>query len=177
MTFNINAFREELEFGGARASLFSIELQNPVDARGDDKIRFMARSTAIPTSSIGFSEIPYFGRTIKVAGQRRYDDWLITVINDEDFAVRNAMEAWSNAINTHDSNVRALPQDYKSNAIITQFSKDGSALRTYVFEGMFPTDIEPISMSWATQDTVEEFSVTFQYDLWRVEGVTGIPTT
>lgn len=87
------------------------------------------------------------------------------------------MEAWSNAINTHDGNLRALPQDYKSTGIITQFSKDGSALRSYVFEGMYPITIDQIEMDWGTADTIEEFGVTFQYDFWRVEGVTGIPTT
>ena len=70
-----------------------------------------------------------------------------------------------------------IPQDYKSNAIITQFSKDGSALRSYVFEGMFPISIEGIEMDWSSTDAIEEFTVTFQYDFWKVEGATGIPTT
>ena len=87
------------------------------------------------------------------------------------------MEAWSNAINSHDGNLRALPQDYKSNALITQFSKDGSPLRTYVFEGLFPVAIDGIGMDWDARDQIEEYGVTFQYDMWRVEGNTGIPTT
>jgi hypothetical protein len=159
MAFNINSFREELEFGGARASLFSIELQNPVDSRGDDKIRFMARSTAIPTSSIGFSEVPYFGRTIKVAGQRRYDDWLITVINDEDFAVRHSLEAWHNSLNSHEPNIRdsgyERPESYKRDGSVIQYSKSGDILRKYKFVGCFPSDLTAIGLDWAQSDVIE----------------------
>ena len=176
MAFNINQFKSELVGGGARPTLFQVQITNPVAPAADIKVPFMVRSAGIPESTVGQYTIPYFGREVKYAGDRTFADWTVTVINDEDFAVRNAMEAWSNAINSHESNVRGLPQDYKSNGIITQYSKDGRALRTYVFEGMFPTTIDGIAMDWSQQDTIEEFSVTFQYDLWRVEGITGIPT-
>lgn len=177
MSFNINEFKSQLVGGGARPTLFQVQILNPVEPAADFKVPFMVRAAGIPGSTVGQYEVPYFGRNIKYAGDRTFEDWTITVINDEDFAVRNAMEAWSNAINTHDSNVRALPQDYKSNAIITQFSKDGDPLRSYVFEGMFPVSIDQIDMDWGTVDAIEEFGVTFSYDFWRVEGVTGIPTS
>lgn len=177
MSFNINEFKSQLVGGGARPTLFQVQILNPVDPTADFKIPFMVRAAGIPASTVGSYEVPYFGRQIKYAGDRTFEDWTVTVINDEDFAIRNALEAWSNAINTHDGNIRALPQDYKSNAIITQFSKDGSALRSYVFEGMFPISIEGIEMDWSSTDAIEEFTVTFQYDFWKVEGATGIPTT
>jgi hypothetical protein len=101
----------------------------------------------------------------------------VTIINDEDFLVRNAMEAWMNSIASHDANVRTLPQDYKSNGLITQYSKNGSALRTYIFEGMYPINVSEIAMDWSSTDQIEEFTVTFQYDFWRVEGSTGISTS
>jgi len=177
MSFNINEFKSQLVGGGARPTLFQVQILNPVDPTADFKIPFMVRAAGIPASTVGSYEVPYFGRQVKYAGDRTFEDWTVTVINDEDFAIRNALEAWSNAINTHDGNIRALPQDYKSNAIITQFSKDGSALRSYVFEGMFPISIEGIEMDWSSTDAIEEFTVTFQYDFWKVEGATGIPTT
>lgn len=177
MAFNINQFKSELVGGGARPTLFEVQITNPVAPGADFKVPFMVRSAGIPESTVGQYVVPYFGREVKYAGDRTFADWSVTIINDEDFAIRNAMEAWSNSINSHDSNVRGLPQDYKSNGLITQFSKDGTPLRTYVFEGMFPTSIEGIQMDWQQQDTIEEFGVTFQYDLWRVEGNTGIPTT
>lgn len=177
MAFNINEFKSQLVGGGARPSLFQVQITNPIAPEADFKFPFMCRAGQLPGSTVGAYEVPYFGRNIKYAGDRTFEDWTVTVINDEDFIVRNAMESWMNFINSHDSNVRGLPQDYKSNGIITQYSKDGSALRTYVFEGMYPIAVDPIDMDWGTVDAIEEFGVTFQYDMWRVEGVTGISTT
>lgn len=177
MAFNINQFKSELVGGGARPTLFQVQITNPVAPGADFKVPFMVRAAGIPESTLGQYTVPYFGRQVKYAGDRTFADWTVTVINDEDFAIRNAMEAWSNFINSHDSNTRALPQQYKSTGLITQYSKDGSALRTYVFEGMYPVTIDGIQMDWSQTDQIEEFVVTFQYDLWRVEGATGIPTT
>ena len=177
MSFNINEFKSQLTGGGARPTLFQVQITNPILANADFKLPFMVKTAALPASTVGSYVVPYFGRQVKYAGDRTFEDWQVTIINDEDFAIRNAMEAWSNAINSHDSNIRALPQNYKSNAIVTQYSKDGSALRTYVFEGLYPVAIDSIPLSWETVDTIEEFGVTFQYDLWRVEGSTGISTT
>ena len=177
MAFNINQFKSELVGGGARPTLFQVQITNPVAPGADFKVPFMVRAAGIPESTLGQYTVPYFGRQVKYAGDRTFADWTVTVINDEDFAIRNAMEAWSNFINSHDSNTRALPQQYKSTGLITQYSKDGSALRTYVFEGMYPVTIDGIQMDWSQTDSIEEFGVTFQYDLWRVEGATGMPTT
>ena len=137
----------------------------------------MIRAAGIPESTVGQYVVPYFGRQVKYAGDRTFQPWTVTVINDEDFAIRNSMEEWMNFINSHDSNSRGLPQQYKSTGQITQFSKDGSPLRTYVFEGMFPTSIDGIAMDWSQTDSIEEFSMTFEYDLWKVEGNSGLPTT
>jgi hypothetical protein len=177
MAFNINQFKSQLVGGGARPTLFQVQITNPVEPIADFKVPFMVKTAALPGSTLGSYVVPYFGRQVKYAGDRVFEDWPVSIINDEDFLVRNAMEAWSNAINSHDSNTRALPQSYKSNAIVTQYSKDGRALRTYVFEGMYPVAIDAIPLAWEQTDTIEEFGVTFQYDLWRVEGATGISTT
>ena len=177
MSFNINEFKSQLTGGGARPTLFQVQILNPVNPEADFKVPFLVKAAGIPASTVGSYTVPYFGREVKYAGDRVFEDWNITVINDEDFSIRNSMEAWSNAINTHDSNQRALPRDYKSNAIITQFGKDGKALRSYVFEGLFPISISQIDVGWETVNAIEEFTVSFQYDLWRVEGNTGIPTT
>ena len=140
----------------------------------------MARATALPTSSIGFSEIPYFGRTIKVAGQRRYDDWLITVINDEDFAVRHALEAWHNSLNSHEPNLRdsgyERPESYKRDGSVIQYSKTGDILRKYKFVGCFPSDLSAIGLDWAQADVIEEFQVNFKYDYWLLDENTSTAT-
>lgn len=177
MAFNINEFKSELSQGGARPSLFQCQITNPIVPAADFKVPFLAKAAALPESSLGSYTVPYFGREVKYAGDRTFGDWTVTIINDEDFLIRNAMEAWSNSIAAHDANTRTLPQDYKSNGLVTQYSKDGSPLRTYVFEGMFPLSISEIAVDWSSTDQIEEFTVTFQYDFWRVEGATGISTT
>jgi len=177
MAFNINEFKSQLVGGGARSNLFQVQLLNPVDPSADFKIPFMVKASSLPASTItSIDTVNYFGRQVKYAGSRTFAEWGVTVINDEDFLVRNSMEAWMNSIATHDTNLRGLPQDYKSNALITQYSKNGEALRTYQFEGLFPTSIAAQTMDWDT-DGIQTFDVTFSYDLWMVEGKTGIPTT
>jgi len=177
MAFNINEFKSQLVGGGARPTLFQVQITNPIAPVADIKVPFMVKTAGIPASNLGFYTVPYFGREIKYAGDRTFEDWTVTVINDEDFAIRNALESWSNAINSHDSNLRSLPQSYKSTGVVTQFSKNGAALRSYIFEGIYPVSIEGIPLSWEAVNSIEEFTVTFQYDLWRVEGDTGISTT
>jgi len=178
MAFSINEFKSQLVGGGARSTLFQVQITNPILGIADFKIPFMVKTAAIPESSTGIIPVPYFGRIIKYGGDRTFGPWPVTIINDEDFAVRNAMEAWSNAINSHITNFRAAPFDYKAQAQVTQYGKDGSVLREYTFEGLFPTSISTIDLSWQAQDQIEEFGVTFEYDLWRISGgVTGNSTT
>lgn len=178
MVLSINEFKSQLVGGGARPSLFQVQITNPVLSVADFKVPFACKTAALPSSNLGSYTVPYFGRQVKYAGDRTFEDWTVTIINDEDFSVRNALEAWSNSINSHISNTRALPQNYKSDAIITQYGKDGTVLRIYNFQGIFPINISDIAMSWETVDTIEEFTVTFQYDAWTiVGGNTGNPVT
>jgi hypothetical protein len=171
-----------LTFGGAKASLFQVQITNPINGIADLKVPFMVQAAALPESTLGIIEVPYFGRKVKIAGDRTFAEWTVTVINDEDFLIRNAMEEWMAAINSHQSNVRQLgtasPSEYKSQAQITQFSKTGVPLRTYSFNGIFPTTVAAITMDWSTVDDIERFDVTFQYDWWEVSGgVTGNANT
>lgn len=169
MAFNINEIKSQLTYGGAKASLFEVQLLNPIDSIGDAKIPFMVQASSLPESSVGTFEVPYFGRKIKIAGDRTFAEWSVTVINDEDFKIRQGMENWLNAINTHESN-RRLVTNYKSQAQITQYGKGGDILRVYQFNGLFPSAIAPIAMDWSTTDVIETFDVTFQYDWWSIVG-------
>jgi hypothetical protein len=178
MAFNINEIRSQLALGGARNTLFQVTIQNPANGAADIKVPFLVRAAQIPASTLGLIEVPYFGRKIRLAGDRVFADWTVTVINDEDFLIRNAMEQWSNQIQTHQGNLRnfatASPSAYKAQAQVTQFSKTGQPIRTYTFNGIFPTEVSPIEMDWNATDTIEEFTVTFQYDWWEVTaGTTG----
>ncbi len=167
MAFNINEIRANLQFDGARPSLFEVFVNNPVSNVGDAKFRFMAKATSIPESTLGMIEVPYFGRKIKVAGVRQYADWQITIINDEDFAVRRALEAWHGAINSSESNLRTNP-GYRSTATVNQYGKDGNVVRTYTMENCWPISIGAIDLAWDNGDAIEEFPVTWSYDYWNV---------
>lgn len=178
MAFNVNEIRSHLALGGARNTLFQVQFTNPANSIADIKVPFMIRAAQLPSSTLGLIEVPYFGRKIRLAGDRSFGEWTVTVMNDEDFLIRNALEEWSNRINTMQGNLRsfgaASPLLYKSTAQITQFSKTGVPLRTYQFNGIFPVDISAIEMDWNAVDQIEEFSVTFAYDWWEVSGgVTG----
>jgi hypothetical protein len=178
MAFNINEIKSQMLFDGARPSLFQVTIQNPANSVADIKLPFMCEATALPAAQIGQVVIPYFGRQIKLAGDRTYNDWNVTIINDEDFLIRNAMEQWSNQINTFQGNVRAFgsasPLLYKSQAQVVQYSKTGVPIRTYQFNGIFPVNISDIGLAWETQNQVERFQITFAVDYWEVSGgITG----
>ena len=159
--------------GGARPTLFEVYLTPPpgigVDQNSQDKFRFTCRGASLPASTIQSIDVGYFGRKITVQGDRTFQDWSVTVMNDEDFGVRSMFEAWHNAINTIVSNVRlqsASREEYKTVLDVTQFSKDGEILRTYQLVGAFPTSVAGIGLGWDSQNAIEEFAVNFSYDYW-----------
>lgn len=173
MAFDINNFKTlGLRYGGARPSLFEVIVYSPTGITlgpGIEKFPFVCRAAELPESTIGNIEIPYFGRKIKVAGERSFADWTVTVMNDEDFAVRTMFEAWHNSINTIVSNLRlASPDDnaYKSNVDVNQYAKDGELVRSYQLVGAFPTQVSGITLGWDSANAIEEFTVNFSYDYW-----------
>ena len=151
MAFNVNEIRSQLTLGGARGSLFQVTFSNPANGVADIKVPFLVRAAQLPASDLGTIEVPYFGRKVKLAGDRTFGDWTVTVINDEDFLIRNAMEEWSSRINSNQTNLRsfgsAAPLLYKSTAEVTQFSKTGVPIRTYRFNGIYPTSIASIDLN------------------------------
>jgi hypothetical protein len=174
--------RSQLVGGGARPTLFEVQITNPINSIADFKIPFMIKTASLPASTLTPIEVPYFGRKLKIAGDRQFADWEVTVINDEDFAVRNSMEEWMNSINSHVGNLRnsasLSPESYKSQAQVRQFSKTGAMIREYSFYGLFPQNVAEIALDWGTESTIEEFGVTLSYDWWEVtNGITGISTT
>ena len=178
MAFNINLFQGAMRLGGARPSLFQVNITNPANGAGDLVTPFMVKTAQIPASTITNIPVNYFGRPVNFAGNRTFEEWTVTVINDEDFAIRNAMEQWQNTINSVQGNLRTFgassPVLYKSNAQVTQFSKTGVPIRVYSFVGIYPTTLSAIDVSWDTADSLEEFTVGFTYDYWEVSGgITG----
>lgn len=174
MAFSVNEIKSQLQFGGARPSLFQVRFTNPATGEADLKVPFMVKAAQLPASTVSAIEVPYFGRRIKVAGTRTYENWSVTVINDEDFKIRRAIESWSRRINTYIGNLRdfgtAAPAEYKSRAEVIQYGQTGNILRTYQFEGIFPLNVGAIELNWESGDQVEEFQVEFAVDYWTVPG-------
>jgi hypothetical protein len=174
MPFNINSFKQNaLVYGGARPSLFNVVLSVPqnigISTTSVSKFSFVCQSAALPASSVGNFAVPYFGRQIKLAGDRTFADWNVSVMNDEDFSVRSMFESWSNALNRLVSNVRdpnISAEQYKTDLDVIQYSKDGSILRAYQIVGAFPTEVGAIALDWGSQNSIEMFPVNFSYDYW-----------
>jgi hypothetical protein len=178
MAFNISTFKTRgLQFGGARPTLFEVFLTPPTgigfDSGSLDKFRFTCQAAQLPASTVASVDVGYFGRKIKVAGDRTFTDWQVTVMNDEDFLVRSMFEKWQNALNRLEANVRdpAVSFDspenaYKAALNVTQYSKGGDGIRQYTFVGAFPTNIDAITLNWDQQNQIETFGVTFAYDYW-----------
>jgi T4-like virus tail tube protein gp19 len=174
--FNISTFKTRgLTLGGARPTLFEVYLTPPsgvgADAESADKFRFTCSAAQLPAAAIQAIDVGYFGRKIKVQGDRTFADWQVTIMNDEDFLVRSMFEKWSNALNRLESNIRdpnfsGDENSYKCDLSVIQYGKAGDVLRQYDIIGAFPTNIDGITLNWDSQNQIETFTVTFAYDYW-----------
>ena len=188
---NITNFRDRLVGGGARPNLFEVNIELPDGVIGQadyrDDVRFMVKAAEIPAANIGNIPVPFRGRVLPVAGDRTFDPWTVTVINDSKFNIRDAMEQWSNKINDLQFDVGDIsPSNYQTKAEVFQLSRGGktssasstggetiNVLRTYNFEGIYPSVVSSIPLDYGATDSIEEFQVTFNYLFWTVDG--GLP--
>ena len=167
----ITDFKSKLTGGGARANLFEVVLNFPDAAQPDsdtlEKSRFLVKGANMPASNIQQIEVPFRGRVLKIAGDRTFDSWTVTVINDTDFAIRSAMERWMNTINRVSDNTGLTdPATYQADAYVMQLDRDGSVLRTYRFYDVFPTQVSPIDLGYDAQG-IQEFTVELQVQWWQ----------
>ena len=182
---NITEFRSRLAGGGARSNLFEVDITFPtlpIDERLVlDKVPFMVKAAEIPASNLGNIPVPYRGRVLPVAGDRTFDPWTVTIINDTDFQIRDAMEKWSNSINDLQTAQGTInPEEYQTSALVKQLSREGvnpgdaeKVLRTYNFVGIYPNTVSNISLDFGATDQIEEFQVTFNYLFYEVSGSGG----
>ena len=174
----ITDFKSKMAGGGARPNLFEVELvfPDPIAIENDvkEKSRFLVKAALLPASNITPIEVNFRGRILKIAGDRTFDTWTVTVINDVDFSIRSAMEKWMDFINSmEDATGSQDPAEYQPDAYVHQLDRDGSTLRTYKFHDVFPTNISAIDLSYETVDSVEEFTVEFQVQWWEAIKGTG----
>ena len=166
---NIDDFKAKLKGGGARPNLFKATINFPAYAQGDVEITsFMCKAAQLPSSVMGIIEVPFRGRQLKIAGDRTFETWSPTILNDTDFVVRNAMERWMNGINAHSANTGLVaPADYSADLVVEQLDRDETVLKRYNFRGCFPTNISAIDLAYETNDAIEEFTVDFQVQYWE----------
>jgi hypothetical protein len=167
----ITDFKSKLSGGGARSNLFEVVLSFPEAAPADnnvlDKSRFLVKSVAMPASTVTPLPVAFRGRTLNVAGDRTFESWTITIINDTDFSIRSAFENWMNTMNKVSDNTGITdPALYQADAFVYQLDRDGSTLRAYHFYDLFPTNMSSIPLSYDTE-SIQEFTVEMQVLWWE----------
>ena len=190
----ISQFKSKLIGGGVRPNLFEVQVNFPDgvnlgiqnDGGGEfdgDRFRFLCKASSLPASNVGNIDIPFRGRTLKVAGDRTVDDWTVTVINDEDFGHRRAFEAWAQNIAQYgDSSGLTDPSSYMGQATVYQLGRnvasqqtsnspatDSKILAQYKMVDIFPTAVGSIDLSYDSDNAIEEFTVDFQVQYWYPE--------
>lgn len=169
---SIQDFKSILQGGGVRPTMFQVELTFPPNVSADvnqatQEGTFLIKSAQLPNSNVKNIAVPFRGRQLKVTGDRDYADWNVSVLNDTTFGLRKAFEKWSEVCQNMNYALGANTLDqYFSNAIVRQLDRDGNQLRAYRFEGIWPTEVGSIELSFDTNDSVEEFSVNFVVQYW-----------
>ena len=174
ITSNVSSFLQVVK-QGVRPNMFQVDISFPGSVEADQTlVSYMCKSAVLPASNIGVIEVPFRGRTVKIAGDRTFDNWSATFINDKDFKARSYFEQWLNQINTHQGNTANIidPTLYGRTVIIKQLEKDssvgGDELRSYKLWYAFPTSASAIDLAYDSNDQIEEFSIEFQYSYWTV---------
>ena len=187
-TNNVSTFLQTIG-QGIKPNMFSVDIQFPTNGEGDaanfsstdrNLTNILCKSAALPGSNLGVIEVPFRGRTVKIAGDRTFDTWSATFFADRDMEIRALFEDWANSINTHEANTapRFLPDDtatgYMANLYVTQLEKDaeegGSAIRTYKLHHCFPTNVSQIDLAYDSNDQIAEFTVEWQYSYFTAGG-------
>ena len=177
---NVSTFLQRIG-QGVKPNMFLVDVQFPSTlshTEDQELINVLCKSAALPGSNLGVIEVPFRGRTVKIAGDRTFDTWTATFFNDKDFKLRSFFEQWANSINTHDDNTAPLfrPSNdgYMASLFVKQLEKDASAegaiLRTYQLHHCFPTNVSPIDLAYDSNDQIEEFTVEWQYSFFTAEG-------
>ena len=168
---NINDFKAKLAGGGARPNQFKVTMPFPGYAQVGGEIEdlaFLCRATVIPSMTVGNINVPFRGRQIKIAGDRTFEDWTVTVLNDTDFKLRNAFERWQNGINNMTDNEGLTnPVDYQVDAFVDHLDRNGNTIKSYTLRGLYPTIVSAIDLNYETNDVVEEFTATFAYQYFE----------
>ena len=167
----IDQFKAQLIGGGARANQFRVILNTPPGIATGLPLgtsSFFIKAASLPGQTIPEITVNFRGRQLFLAGDRTFETWTTTILNDTDFAIRNGMERWMNGINGHTTNVGLVnPVDYQADLIVEQLDRDGSSIKRYDFRGAFPVNVGEIDLDYDTAGQIEQFQVVFAYQYWE----------
>ena len=173
---NINDFKATLKGGGARANQFQVTMPFPGFAAVGGETRtmsYLCQATNLPGMTLGEVDVKFRGRSLYIAGDRTFEAWTTTIMNDTDFMLRNAFERWMNSINAmSDNSGLENPADYMVDAFVDQLDRAGQVIKSYTFRGMWPMTIAPIELTYDGNDAVEEFEVTYRYQFFETNTTT-----
>ena len=165
----VDDMKAKLVGGGAIPNLFKVTMSFPSYVTANVELAsYMCKATSMPASTIAPIAVPFRGRQLQIAGDRTFDPWSVTIINDTDFNVRNSFEQWMNGINQHKQNTGLTqPSSYMADMIVEQLDKDGTVEKTYNIRGTFPTNLGAIELSYDSENAIEEFEVELQIQYWE----------
>lgn len=153
--------------GGQVAGAAGVAAGAVTGSTAGNKLQFLCKSATIPSSMLGTVIVPYRGKELKVSGDRKFDTWNLTVINDTDFDLRKAFEQWSNSLSTHKSNIAVNQLNYMQDWMVEQLDRSGSVLQTYNMRGCWPSRVSEISLGYENTNVIEEFQIALEYQYWE----------
>ena len=173
---NINDFKARLAGGGARANQFKVTMPFPgyaaVGGETSD-LAFLCQATSIPGQNLGSIAVPFRGRVLQIAGDRTFNPWSVTVMNDTNFKIYAAMERWMNGINNMTDNEGLTnPVEYQVDIFVDHLDRNGTTLKTYTLRGAFPTSLDDIALSYTDNNSIETFNVSFLYQYFETDTTT-----
>ena len=173
---NINDFKATLKGGGARANQFQVTMPFPgfASVGGETRVMsYLCQATNLPGMTLGEVDVKFRGRSLYIAGDRTFEAWTTTIMNDTDFLIRNALERWMNGINSlSDNSGLENPSDYQVDAFVDQLDRAGQVIKSYTFRGLWPLTIGNIDVAYETNDAIETFDVTYRYQFFETNTTT-----
>ena len=175
MAFSLSTFQSALATGGARPSLFDLEVAGAptgVSSSNLSNIKFMCNVSALPPLTITPIERQYFGRVVKIPGDIVYGDLSTTIIMTEGGDERAELEKWMDEINkTTENKMNAehnTSNGFTGTVKLNQYGKTGSTtpIYKYIFEDCWPSTISEIALSYDTASDIEQFDVTWTYNYY-----------
>ena len=169
---NLSSFTQALQGGGARANQFMVTMGGAGATGLTGNFHFLCRSAQVPALTIGEVAVPYRGRVIYLAGDRTYDAWTVTIMNDRNYSVRAFLENWMDDMSDIGGTTKAnaiSAASYYANATVQQLDRNNSPIRLYKLEGLWPTTLDAIDLSYDANDAIEEFGATFRFN-WLTAG-------